>query len=125
MFLRTYNAWHLYDEHEYFVDVAEGTALAKYAYLLLYEYCTEAEYHSFINAKDTVLSKWETLVEKALKIVHLFYFLQYNGNYLVGGIGMLEKSVSDAFEIEFFSDQGHLIGEEGDLIVMDCTLCVP
>ena len=114
MFLRTYNAWHLYDEHEYFVDVAEGTGLAKYAYLLLYEYCTEVEYRSFINAKDTVLSKWETLVEKALKIVHLFYFLQYNGNYLVGGIGMLEKSVSDAFEIEFFSDQGHLIGEEGE-----------
>jgi hypothetical protein len=83
--------------------------------LLLYEYCTEAEYHSFINAKDTVLSKWETLVEKALNIVHLFYFLQYNGSNLVGGIGMLEKSVSDAFEIEFFSDQGHLIGEEGEL----------
>jgi hypothetical protein len=54
-------------------------------------------------------------VEKALKIVHLFYFLQYNGNYLVGGIGMLEKSVSDAFFIEFFSDQGHLIGKKGEL----------
>ena len=78
MFLRKYNAWHLYDEEEYFTNVVEGTALAKYAYLLLYEYCTEAEYHSFINAKDTVLSKWETLVEKALNIVHLFYFLQYN-----------------------------------------------
>lgn len=39
--------------------------MAQHARLLLYEYCTKVEYESFLNSTDTVVSKWNRMVEKA------------------------------------------------------------
>ena len=68
--------------------------MAQHARLLLYEYCTKVEYESFLNSTDTVVSKWNRMVEKARVIAELINFLQKSVDGFTGGYQKFkEKSV--------------------------------
>ena len=97
----------MYDDHTYYADADEGTGLACYAAMLLYEYCTEEVYDAFIKADDTVLAQWNNLVEKVVKIVHLMYFLQSNKNGLVAGFNKFLSDIESAIMVEVLCDTVH------------------
>ena len=101
------NQWHLYDDDDVFSNVFEGTGLAKYARMLLYEYVTEEVYESFLNSTETVVKKWDCFVAKVHKIAELIYFLQKSENDFSGGFTKFKENIREAIEVECFNNKDH------------------
>jgi hypothetical protein len=101
------NQWHLYDDDDVFPNVVEGTGLAKYARMLLYEYVTEEVYESFVNSTETVVKKWDCFVAKVHKIAELIYFLQKSENDFSGGFTKFKENIREAIEVECFNNKDH------------------
>jgi hypothetical protein len=104
---RNLNQWHLYDDDDVFSNVFEGTGLAKYARMLLYEYVTEEVYESFLNSSETVVKKWDCFVAKVHKIAELIYFLQKSENDFLGGFTKFKENIREAIEAECFNKKDH------------------
>ena len=104
---RNLNQWHLYDDDDVFSNVFEGTGLAKYARMLLYEYVTEEVYESFLNSTETVVKKWDCFVAKVHKIAELIYFLQKSENDFLGGFKKFKENIREAIEAEYFNKKDH------------------
>ena len=101
------NQWHLYDDDDVFPNVVEGTGLAKYARMLLYEYVTEEVYESFLNSTETVVKKWDCFVAKVHKIAELIYFLQKSENDFLGGFTKFKQNIREAIEVEYLNKKDH------------------
>jgi hypothetical protein len=104
---RNLNQWHLYDDDDVFPNVVEGTGLAKYARMLLYEYVSKEDYESFVNSTETVVKKWDCFVAKAHKIAELMYFLQKSENDFLGGFTKFKQNIREAIEVEYFNNKDH------------------
>ena len=101
------NQWHLYDDDDVFPNVVEGTGLAKYARMLLYEYVSKEDYESFVNSTETVVKKWDCFVAKAHKIAELMYFLQKSENDFLGGFTKFKQNIREAIEVEYLNKKDH------------------
>jgi len=104
---RNLNQWHLYDDDDVFPNVVEGTGLAKYARMLLYEYVSKEDYESFVNSTETVVKKWDCFVAKAHKIAELMYFLQKSENDFLGGFTKFKQNIREAIEVEYLNKKDH------------------
>jgi hypothetical protein len=104
---RNLNQWHLYDDDDVFPNVVEGTGLAKYARMLLYEYVSKEDYESFVNSTETVVKKWDCFVAKAHKIAELMYFLQKSENDFLGGFTKFKENIREAIEAGCFNKKDH------------------
>ena len=99
---RNLNQWHLYDDDDVFPNVVEGTGLAKYARMLLYEYVTKEEYEAFVNSTETVVKKWDCFVAKVHKIAELIYFLQKSENDFSGGFTKFKENIRGLQELHSY-----------------------
>ena len=71
--------------------------------MMLYEYCTVEKFKEFVTSSETVVSKGDLLVEKVLKIGHIFYFLQWDETEFVGSFEKFLRSIKDAIKTEFLN----------------------